>query len=274
MIPCFNDGATLPAAVESVRGGEPCELVVIDDGSTDERTLLVLADLEREGVRVLRQQNSGPSAARMAGVHTTSAPYVLPLDADDVMSPGGITALADALDAHEEAVLAWGDVAIFGGGTFLWRSAHTLDPWWITYVNEIPNLALSRRSALVEVGGWQVRDGWEDWDLWMSFAERGWAGVYVPGEVFRYRVHASRRWADSVTRYDEFYADLRRRHPRLFAERPRNWRRSRAPRRLRLLFPAIAALPFVSDHHKRRLCDVASYPIRLVRLRRRMRGRG
>ena len=246
-----------------MRADEPCELVVIDDGSTEEETL-----------RVLRQRNSGPSAARMAGVAATSAPYVLPLDADDVICPGGIGALADALDEHQEAVLAWGDVGIFGRETFHWRSAARFDPWWITYVNEIPNLALSRRSALLDVGGWQVRDGWEDWDLWMSFAERGWGGVYVPQQIFSYRVHASRRWADSVNRYDEFYAELRRRHQRLFAERARNWRRSRAPWRLRLLFPFIAALPFASDHNKRRLFDLATYPVRLVRMRRRLRRAG
>ncbi len=274
VVPCHNDGATLPATVASVQAEEPCELVVVDDGSTDEDTLRVLDGLERDGVRVLHQRNSGPAAARMAGVHATSAPYVFPLDADDLVGAGGLSVLADALDEHEHVVVAWGDVEILGERAFYWRSVSPmLDPWWITYVNEIPISSMTRRNALLEVGGWQLRDGWEDWDLWMSFAERGWHGVYVPQKVFRYRVHGSRRWADSVRRYDDFYADLRRRHERLFVERARNWRRSGAPWRLRLIFPAIGALPFVSGQNKRRLFELATYPVGLLRLRRRVRRR-
>jgi glycosyltransferase involved in cell wall biosynthesis len=88
VIPCFDDGATLGEAVDSLAGEEPHELVVVDDGTTDERTLRILEEREVAGVRVLRQENAGLSAARMAGVRATSARYVFPLDADDLLVPG------------------------------------------------------------------------------------------------------------------------------------------------------------------------------------------
>src|SRR5207248_2059881 len=110
VVPCFDDGETLVEAVASLEGQEAHELVVVDDGSSEPRTLDVLAELERGGVRVVHRPNGGLSAARMSGVESTTAPYVLPLDADDALAPGSLATLADALDADPGAVMAWGDV--------------------------------------------------------------------------------------------------------------------------------------------------------------------
>src|SRR5438552_298882 len=67
VVPCFDDGETLPDALASLAEQEPHELVVVDDGSTDPATLETLADVERRGVRVVRRANGGLSAARMTG---------------------------------------------------------------------------------------------------------------------------------------------------------------------------------------------------------------
>src|SRR6185503_976475 len=193
VIPCFNDGLTVGEAVASALDHqEPCELVVIDDGSTDEDTLARLEELERDGVRVVHQPNSGLSAARMAGVAATTARYVYPLDADDVLSPGALARLADALDANPEAAVAYGDVEMFGeADTFFDNRTTQIDPWQITYLSNIPGTSMLRRTALLDAGGWQLNQGgYEDWDLWMSFAERGLRGVYAPGMMFRYRIVA------------------------------------------------------------------------------------
>ena len=68
VVPCFNDGETLHDALASLEGQEPHELVVVDDGSDDPATIEVLAQAERDGVRVVRRPNGGLSAARMSGV--------------------------------------------------------------------------------------------------------------------------------------------------------------------------------------------------------------
>src|SRR5437870_782968 len=98
VVPCFNDGETLPETLASLRGEELHELVVVDDGSDDPETLETLARLANEGTRIVRRANGGLSAARMAGVNATEARYVLPLDADDLVVPGALAELADALD--------------------------------------------------------------------------------------------------------------------------------------------------------------------------------
>src|SRR5438874_5590616 len=154
VVPCFDDGETLPDALASLAEQEPHELVVVDDGSTDPATLETLADVERRGVRVVRRANGGLSAARMTGVEQTSAPYVMPLDADDAFAPGALAALADALDADANVVMAWGDIQVWGEIDATLEPGHRLDPWQIVYLNTLPVASMVRRTALLSVGGW------------------------------------------------------------------------------------------------------------------------
>ena len=76
VIPCYNDGRFLIETLESVWEQEPCEIVVVDDGSTDVRTLAVRAESREAGVRVVTQPNRGLSASWMTGVSHTSGRYV------------------------------------------------------------------------------------------------------------------------------------------------------------------------------------------------------
>lgn len=274
VIPCYRD-PTVRETVASVKAqDEECELVLVDDGSSDAATLEALAELEDEGIRVLRRANGGLAAARMTGVEATSAPYVFPLDADDLLESGALRRLADTLDAAPRAAVAWGDVRIFGDFDLALRPAASLDPWRITYVNEIPGTSLVRRSALVEAGGWSVRRAYEDWDLWLSLAERDWEGVYVPGPMLAYRRHGNRMLGDAVAIHGELAAELRRRHPELYARRDRTRRRSPAPRRVKLAFAVAGALPLLSDFTRHRLYHLASRPREVLAMRRLRRGRG
>ena len=265
VIPCYNDREFLPQAIASVRAQEACELVVVDDGSDERGTLELLDGLARRGLSVIRQPNSGPSAARMTGVRATRARYVLPLDSDDLLAPGSVTALADALDRDQAAAVAWGNLELFmqDGRRITGRLPATLDPWLVTYVNEYPLSAMFVRQALIDAGGYQLREGYEDWDLWMSLAERGRRGVYVDHLVERHRVHGSRRWSQDFTRHARSLQILRERHPALFSRRRESRRLSRAPWRLKLLLPLIESAGFLSPANIYRLEHLATHPLRL-----------
>lgn len=268
VITCFNDGATLPDALGSLERQEDHELVVVDDGSTDPTTVDLLAGLADRGVQVLRQANQGLAGARMAGVAATSAPYVQPLDADDILESGALTALANALDANADAAAAWGDVAVFGAFDLVVRSTDRLDPWFIWYLDEIPALAMVRRTMLDESGGWQFRGPYEDWDLWMTLAESGLAGVRVPTTTIRYRRDPGRMNADGLARHGDLLAELRRRHPELGMALSANRSASPAPLRARLLFPVIELLPGLSGWDRHRLRRLVAHPRRMLRYRR------
>lgn len=244
IVPCFNDGRLVTEAVASAQASpEPVELVVIDDGSTDADTLAVLDRLEAEGVRVVHQANAGLPGARMAGLAATSAPYVFPLDADDLLVGETLPVMADRLDAAPAAAVCFGDYAEFGGPEDLVRAVpDRLDPFRVAYANEYPVAALFRRSALERVGGWKpIKWGYEDWDLWMSLVEAGYEGVHAGHGVLTYRrrLHGERMLTTAKRNHRELYRTLRARHPRLFAEVREHRRRSDMSAPRKLLYPVV-----------------------------------
>ncbi len=269
VVPCFDDGATLPDTLASLRDEEPHELVVVDDGSTDAATLAVLQELAARGVHVVRRENGGLSAARMTGLAATTARYVMPLDADDLLGRGALRRLADALDAAPDAAAAWGDVELFDDIELRLQMPRSLDPWVLTYLNEIPGTSMLRRSAVLEAGGWRLRGGYEDWDLWMSLAERGLDGIYVPGLMLRYRRTGGRMNADAITRHAVIHRRLRELHPDLFAQRRRNRRRSPEPLHVKALWPLVESVPGPSLWNRHRFCRLIRDPRQALGGRRR-----
>ena len=271
IVPCYNDGATLEAALASLDGQEPCEAVVVDDGSDDPLTLEVLKRVSAAGTRVVSQPNRGLSAARMLGVESTSAPYIQPLDADDRLAPGALSELADALDADSGLGVVWGDQRTFGELEFSQKRARDLDPWAIAYVNRL-TAGLIRREAMLQAGGWVLKVGYEDWDLWMGLAELGWRGRRIDRVTYLYRISSTRMLSGARPHHTDLYEQMRIRHPRLFASQRGNWVHSRSPLRMRLLLPLLGLLP-TSQLTRHRLQLAVSEPghafkVRWVRHRR------
>lgn len=248
VIPCFDDGQFVGDAVDSARAQGASEIIVVDDGSEDAPTLTVLAALESDGVQIVRQPNSGLSAARMAGVAAATAPYVQTLDADDRLAPDCLKALAEALDEDERVMAVWGDVESFGHRVCTIPRGDSLDPWRITYLCEPQGASvMARRSAILSVGGWDMGSGYEDWDFMMKAAGRGWRGRHIGMTTLLYREHARpRMYAESRDRHGELLRTLESRHPSLFAARRRHWRSARAPWLLKLAWPVIRVLPGLS----------------------------
>lgn len=255
VMPCFDAGELILEAVTSLKCEEPHELVVVDDGSTDPATLAALDRLRAGGTRVLRQANGGIGAARNAAVAASRAPYIFALDADDRLAPGTLAALADLLDADPGAMLAWGDLRRFGDEEYLDRKARVLDPWALTYVNDLHASVMIRRGALAALGGWSTDQVNEDWDLAMSAAERGWRGRYLPRVTVHYRVRAG-AGARVAGALDRSIPLLRAAHPDLFTARCRNRGSSPAPRLARWSLPLIDRLPRLSAAGRHRLADV------------------
>ena len=220
VVPCFNDGEFVRVAVESVDEQEPVELVVVDDASTDPGTRAEIDALEAEGVQVVRhEKNRGLSAARMSGVNATTAPYVFPLDSDDMAIPGALGAMADKLDATPGAALAFGDYLEFGSKELIRAVPAHLDPYRLAYTNEYPGLSMIRRETLEQVGGWTAERMYEDWDLWMTLAEGGYEAAHMGPETltFKRRVHTGRLGGQLRSGHPRVYNALRGRHPKLFA---------------------------------------------------------
>jgi GT2 family glycosyltransferase len=190
VIPCFDHGEFLIEAVASAERSvpEPWELIIVNDGSRQPRTLEVLDVLRRAGYQVVDQENSGLAAARNRGIEQARAPYVLPLDADNRLRPGFVEPALEILDAHPEVGVVYGDHRDFG----LRSEMVDVPPFDLDEIlpfNFIDACALVRKEAWSACGGYDpALPAWEDWEFWIGVAERGWQFRHLPGEAFDYRV--------------------------------------------------------------------------------------
>lgn len=101
IMPVYNAAPYLPAALESVLSQSFAyfELLLIDDGSTDESPHLCdEAALHDSRVRVIHQANAGVAAARNKGLALAEGRYLCFVDSDDVLLPGAFAAIVRAMD--------------------------------------------------------------------------------------------------------------------------------------------------------------------------------
>jgi len=190
VIPCFELGELLVEAVASVErsAAGSCELIVVDDGSRQPRTLEVIAALRERGYHVISQPNSGLAAARNRGIAAARGRYILPLDADNRLAPGFIAAAVRVLDAQPEVGVVYGDRLDFGARSGR-RRIPELDLPELLWANFIDACAVYRREIWEACGGYDAGAlVWEDWELWISAAERGWRFHRLPEVTFEYRV--------------------------------------------------------------------------------------
>lgn len=114
IIPCYNYAHFLPRAVKSIwdqagKFSDQCEILLIDDGSTDD-TFRVCEDLcaENPAIRYVFQDNAGPSAARNHGAGIADGDYLWFVDADDELLPGAIEAMDEATEQYPQAAMIFG----------------------------------------------------------------------------------------------------------------------------------------------------------------------
>jgi glycosyltransferase involved in cell wall biosynthesis len=178
VIPAYNSASYLPTAIASVRAQErgDLEIVVVDDGSTDQ-TMAVLETLAGDDLRVFKQANSGPSAARNRGIRESRGEWIAFLDADCYWLPGKLEAQLSASGSNPEPV-----GLSYTGSLLVDEEGQTLavrpaipggclieDLVWGNLIST--SSAMTRRAALLAVGMFDetLRIG-EDWDLWLRLA--------------------------------------------------------------------------------------------------------
>jgi len=197
IVTCCDLGRFLPETLASVSAQtfKDYELCIVDDGSTDPHTLSVLTSLSRE-TRVVRTENRGLSAARNAGLAHTRSEFVCAVDADDLLAPTLFERSVARLDSRPDIAFVSHWLEAFGDESWQWTPARCDFPTLLS-MNTVNGAALVRRHAIESVGGWdeQMRDGCEDWDVWISLVEQGHAGDIIPEVLFRYR-----RRPDSMSR--------------------------------------------------------------------------
>ena len=199
VIPCFNYGRHLRNAVGSVlaQTWEDLEIVVVEGGSTDSDSVMAVRELEaeqppsttfyyRDGRRLVGDnRNFGISRAR--------GRYIVCLDADDALEPVYLEVALFLAEAYQYD-LVYPSVQCHGESDATWLVQDTSFKHLLEW-NAIPTVALFRRSAWVEAGGyrdWGVGDSHvpEDWAFWVRLVGMGYRPKAIPQPLMRYHVHA------------------------------------------------------------------------------------
>ncbi len=219
VIPCFDQGRFLEDALMSVfeQTFPYFEVVVVDDGSRDPETIAILDQLEWPRTRLLRQENRGLPAARNAGMKMARAPLLVPLDADDELAPDYLLELVNALDRNPAAAYAHCWTELFGEQHALFVT-RPFNPYQMLLSNPIIGCVVMRRQAWASLGGYDesMKDGHEDWELWMRLLRAGWAETVVRRPLFRYRKHGISMSVDTEARFEQGRAEIVHRHPDLY----------------------------------------------------------
>lgn len=191
VIPTYNSAEFLPDAIESALSQDILpEVIVVDDGSTDNTAEVIARYAERSEVRYIRQQNRGPAAARNTGVRAATAEYVAVVDSDDALAPNALGKLISALEGSGagwsmvDIVKFWSDYQ-----EIQWCDIPTEDPRLAILAEDfVRRMMFFRKTTIERIGMWDENIfGREDWDINIRLLASGEPYVYVQEPLYLYR---------------------------------------------------------------------------------------
>ena len=163
------------------------EWIIVDDGSTNSISkILELKELDKR-IRVVSQKNSGQAKARNLGISLSQSEIIVPLDADDLISPTYLELIYWGLKVHEKAGWCYTDSVGFQEQEYVWEKSFSYER--MKYNNFLVCTAGIRKKALLKVGGYDESSSHydEDWKLWIDLLNSGEIPVHIAVKSFWYR---------------------------------------------------------------------------------------
>jgi glycosyltransferase involved in cell wall biosynthesis len=197
IIPCYNYGRFIAGAIESVRAQtlQRFEMIVIDDGSTDEYTQSVIRKLDYPRMRVVTQINQGLAETRNIGASLSEGKYLCYLDADDAIRPTYLEKTVRILESDESLGSCFSWVKCFGDADSIWKT-EDLDPCTLRERVTASSHSVIRKDAWAAVrefngsGFLSKYNGYfEDWVFWIDMIQCGYRGQVIREPLIQYRVH-------------------------------------------------------------------------------------
>jgi glycosyltransferase involved in cell wall biosynthesis len=208
-MPAYNVAPYIGAALESVlaQSHRDLELIVVDDGSTDETRAIADEFARRDSrIRVLHRRNGGISAARNTALAASASPLIAILDSDDVWDPGYLEAQLAILAGRPDVDVVTAN-ALFLGGAGDGRPARPFPDGRpapdlaaiIADETSVFIMSVFRRRVYETIGGFDeaLRTN-EDYDYWLRAALAGFRFVRNDRPLGRYRRRGDSLSSDDV----------------------------------------------------------------------------
>lgn len=192
IVPCYNQAQYLDEALQSVldQTYTNWECIVVNDGSQDNTDEVAKKWIEKDNrFKCLYQENKGVSSARNTGIDYSSGEFILPLDADDKISPAYVALAVESFQRDGLLKVVYCKVEKFGDEI----GPLNLKPYAIKTLaaeNMIFCTAMYRKRDWELVGGYDINMiyGLEDWEFWIALLKNG-GEVKCLNEVgFYYRI--------------------------------------------------------------------------------------
>jgi glycosyltransferase involved in cell wall biosynthesis len=196
IITCYNQGKYLNDTVKSVlqQTYKNIEIIIVNDGSTDPRTLKILSTISWINTNLITIENSGVSAARNLGIEKSTGDYILILDGDDLIESTYIEKSVIALDQDIETKVVCCRVKFIGKK----RKELHLPEYSIERLlvqNTMIITSMFRKTDFLLTKGFNsnMKEGFEDWDFWISLLKDGGKVHKINELLFFYRIRFNSR---------------------------------------------------------------------------------
>ena len=148
VVPLFNGRRFICEAINSILAQElrPREIIVVDDGSTDQGPDLLTS---YPGLRIIRQSNRGEAAARNRGIQESTQPLIAFLDQDDLWLPRKLSLQVRVLQTNPSVEIVFGQHRLFVEDDVRWFRQSLLER---ALTAELPGSLLVRRSVFEHIG--------------------------------------------------------------------------------------------------------------------------
>lgn len=192
IVPIYNYGVMFEKCLNSIFEStyKNIEIIIVNDGSTDEYVLKKLESLDNHpNIKVLNQNNSGPSSARNNGIKNSNGEFILPLDSDDMIHPDYIKNCVSILKSNTNISPVYCDTHHYGE----MQGIEQRPEWSMERLIQGPfivNCSMFTKKAFDDCGGFdETLKGWEDYDFWIRMGLRGYIGKRIPKPLFYYFHH-------------------------------------------------------------------------------------
>jgi GT2 family glycosyltransferase len=194
IMPIYNYGKQFEKSLSSVFEStyKNFEIIIINDGSSDEYVLEKLESFNNHpNIRVIHQENQGPSAARNNGIIASKGEFILPLDSDDMIHQDYIQSCVNILKKNKDISPVYCDTNHIGQI----QGIEQRPEWSMERLKQGPfivNCSMFHRKAFDICNGYDISmKGWEDYDLWIRMGLNGYTGKRIPKPLFIYFHHES-----------------------------------------------------------------------------------
>lgn len=217
IVPLYNMESFIEETLQSISASTypNYEIVVMDDGSTDASLSIArhfAAANHHVTIQVLTQPNQGASEARNNAIRQAHGAYILPIDADDLVSPDYISQAVEILERHTDVLVVGCEVEMFGN-TNRRIDYPSFSLQRLARKNMIAAPSMYRKADWERAGGYcKEIKGREDWDFWLSIFAEGGQFVRLPFVGIYYRVHSGSKRLRTQRYKHELIEQLNRRH--------------------------------------------------------------